>query len=72
MAYKTPSHDIFNKPGDEGSCPPETLESAQGKSYPNGDNSHPPIGSVELKSQGDQRNYSGSPSSNPVEAMPGA
>jgi len=72
MAYKTPSHDIFHKSGDEGSCPPETTESAQGMSYPNGDNSHPSVGSVELKGEGDQRSYSGSPSSDPAPALPGA
>jgi len=67
-----PSHDIFHKPGDEGSCPPETTESIQGKSYPNGDQSAPMVGEVTLPDQGDQRHMSGGSKSDPTPAMPGA
>ena len=74
MAYKQPSHDIFNKPGDEGSCPAMPTEGINGKDFPNGDNpSVPMLGDIKLPDQGDQRNKSGGPSgSDPTPARPGA
>ena len=72
MGYKTPSHDVVNKPGDEGSCPPMPTETINGKSFPNGDNSSVPmLGEITLPDQGDTRHKSGGGGSNPTEAMPG-
>lgn len=69
--YKMPSHDVFHKPGDEGSCPAMPTESIGGKSFPNGDNSHPAVGSVDLPLKSDPVKHSGG-GSDPTPAMPGA
>jgi len=74
MAYRTPSHDKINRPGDEGSCPPMPTEEINGKSFPNGDNdSVPMLGAISIHGNTDQgmRSHAGS-GANPKEAMPGA
>jgi hypothetical protein len=62
MNYTMPSHDQIQTPGSEGSCPPEKTD---------GDN--PSISLSDLTpNQGDQRNFSGSQTSDPAPAKTGA
>jgi hypothetical protein len=101
-SYREPSYDQIQSRGSEGPCPSEGGKSSLpspshdhiqpevdgfSPSFPDGDNSSPAVGSVELKGQGDQRKFEeqsefshpgdlrvkeGGPHSNPAEAMPGA
>lgn len=73
MGYMNPSHDPFHKPGDEGSCPPETKETIEGMSYPNGDQSvSVATGPISLPFKSEPVNHGGGPSTDPTTAMPGA
>jgi hypothetical protein len=101
-SYREPSHDQIQARGSEGPCPTEGGKSSLPApshdhiqpivdgftpSFPDGDNSAPAVGGVELHGQGDQRKFGmqseftfpgdlrikeGGPHSNPTEAMPGA
>jgi len=72
MAYRTPSHEKINKPGDEGSCPSMPTESVNGKDFPNGERDKPVNVSGELHFHKDEISHSGGGSSDPTPAMPGA
>ena len=68
-----PSHDKIHKPGNEGSCPAMPTETINGKSFPNGDNSHPSVSVNGLPSSPDKGMRShASDGANPKPAMPGA
>lgn len=86
MSLPTPSHDPFNRPGDEGSdmgagaqCSPapKSWPDVQGSAQKgvDGDNSKPPVpmGDISIAGDSDHRNFSGGKGrANPTEAMPGA
>lgn len=63
MSYRIPPHDIFNRPGDEGSCPPIAID---------GDN--PSLSfplSTPLPGNSDPRNLAGKGGSDEGPAQPG-
>jgi hypothetical protein len=70
--YPTPSHEQIHKPGNEGSCPSMPTESINGKDFPNGEQSAPMVGPIDLGSGPDIRHRGSSPSNDPMPAMPGA
>lgn len=72
MKLSAPSHAQIHRPGDEGSCPSMPTEGINGKDFPNGEQSAPMVGPITLGSGPDIRHRSGSNSSDPTPAMPGA